>query len=75
MKTDILKNVLLHESYIVEIDGKIVSEYVTLMGALKAGLELRQKFPHSQVKVHDADEQTPADEQSGNIAKAALIGS
>jgi RNA-directed DNA polymerase len=30
----------------------------TLMGALKAGLELREKFPHVQVKVHDANEQT-----------------
>jgi hypothetical protein len=63
MKTEILKNVLLHESYIIEIDGKFESEYGTLMGALKAGLELRQKFPHVQVKVHDANEPAPADER------------
>jgi hypothetical protein len=31
------------------------------MGALRAGLELKKKFPHSQVKVHDADEQASAD--------------
>jgi hypothetical protein len=52
------------EGYILEIDGKFESEYGTFAGALKAGFELRQKFPQSQVKVHDANEQTPADEQS-----------
>jgi len=45
------------DGFIVEIDGKFESEYGTLMAALKAGLELRQKFPHMQVKVYDADEQ------------------
>jgi hypothetical protein len=52
------------EGYILEIDGKFESEYGTFTGALKAGFELRQKCPQSQVKVHDANEQTPADEQS-----------
>jgi hypothetical protein len=60
MKTVILTNILPSEGYIVEIDGKFESEYGTLKGALRAGLELRQKFPHSQVKVHDANEQTQA---------------
>ena len=59
------------EGYFLEIDGKFESEYGTLMGALKAGLELRQKYPQSQVKVHDANEQTPADEQSDKKAAAA----
>ena len=58
MKNHILSNVPPCEGYIVEIDGKFESEYGTLMGALKAGLELREKFPHVQVKVHDANEQT-----------------
>ena len=53
------------EGYVVEIDGKFESEYGTFTGALKAGFELRQKFPQSQVKVHEANEQTPAvDDQS-----------
>ena len=58
-------NILPSEGYIVEIDGKFESEYGTLMGALRAGLELRQKFPHAQVNVHDAEEQTrtPVNEQ------------
>ena len=56
----------LNEGYILEIDGKFESEYGSLMGALKAGLGLRQKFPQSQVRVHDAIEQTLADEQTEN---------
>jgi predicted SpoU family rRNA methylase len=39
----------------VEIDGKIRSAYGIFVEALKAGLELKQKFPHSQIKVHEAD--------------------
>ena len=59
-------NMFRSEGFIVEIDGKFESGYGTLMGAFSAGLELRQKFPQSQVKVHDADEgiQVSADEQS-----------
>jgi hypothetical protein len=60
------------EGYVVEIDGKFESEYGTLMGALKAGFGLRQKFPQSQVKVHDANEQTPAEDQSETKTEAAL---
>ena len=53
------------EGFVVEIDGKFESEYGTITEALKAGSGLRQKFPQSQVKVHDANEQTPAaDDQS-----------
>ena len=60
MENHILTNVRPCDGYIVEIDGKIDSEYGTLMGALRAGLELRQKLPHAQVKVRDANEQTQA---------------
>jgi hypothetical protein len=49
------------EKYIVEVDGKYESEYRTFMGALRAGLELKQKFPQSQVKLQDANEEMPAD--------------
>ena len=60
------------EGYFLEIDGKFESEYGTLTEALKAGLQLRQKFPQSQVKLHDANEQTPADKQSEIKTEAAL---
>ena len=62
----------LKEGYFLEIDGKFESEYGTITGALKAGLELRKKFPQSQVKVHDANEQATDDDQSENKTEAAL---
>jgi hypothetical protein len=62
----------LRQGYLLEIDGKFESEYGTLFGALKAGFELRQKFPQSQVKVHDVNEQTPVYEHSDNKTEAAL---
>jgi hypothetical protein len=43
------------ESYVVEIDGKFGSAYGIFVEALKVGLELKQKFPHSRIKVHDAE--------------------
>jgi hypothetical protein len=56
MKTVIENNVLSSESYVVEIDGKIRSVYRIFIEALKAGMELKQKFPHSHIKVRDVDE-------------------
>lgn len=47
------------EGFVLEIDGQFESEYGSLMGALKAGFELRQQFPHSQIKLHEANERTP----------------
>ena len=43
------------ESYVVEIDGKFGSTHGVFAEALKAGLELKQKFPYSRIKVHDAE--------------------
>ena len=56
MKSVTENNVLPFESYVVEIDGKIRSVYGIFIEALKAGMELKQKFPHSRIKVHDVDE-------------------
>jgi hypothetical protein len=61
MKTVIENTVLSPESYVVEIDGKIRSVYRIFIEALKAGMELKQKFPHSQIKVRDVDEILSAD--------------
>jgi len=55
MKTDIENNDLPHEWYVVEIDGKFESGYGVYIEALKAGMELKQKFPLSLIKIHDAD--------------------
>ena len=54
METVAEKNVLPLKSS-CKIDGKIRSAYGIFVEALKAGLELKQKFPHSQIKVHDAE--------------------
>jgi hypothetical protein len=51
-------NVLPTEGYVLEIDGKFKTEYVTSEEALKAGLELKKKFPFIQVKVYGAKERT-----------------
>ena len=56
METVVEKNVLRPESYVVEIDGKIGSAYGIFVEALKTGLELKKKFPHSRIKVHEADQ-------------------
>lgn len=56
MKTGIEHNVLPPEHYVVEIDGKIRSVYDIFIEALKAGMELKQKFPHSHITVHDIHE-------------------
>ena len=47
MNTVAENNVLPPESYVVEIDGNIRSVYGIFIEALKAGMELKQKFPHS----------------------------
>jgi len=49
------RNAAFPESYVVEIDGKIGSVYRMYVEALKVGMELKQKFPGSHIKVHDAD--------------------
>jgi len=49
------QNAVLPESYVVEIDGKIRSAYRIYIEAIKAGMELKQKFPNSLIKVHEAD--------------------
>ena len=51
-------NILPTEGYVLEIDGKFKTEYVTSAEALKAGLELKEKYPQIQVKVYDAKERT-----------------
>ena len=56
METVVGKNVLRPESYVVKIDGKIASAYGIFVEALKTGLELKQKFPQSHIRVHYVDE-------------------
>jgi hypothetical protein len=60
MANPVLSDALPCEGFVVEIGGEFNSEYGTLMGALKAGLELKNKYSQAQVKVYDVNERTPA---------------
>jgi hypothetical protein len=51
-------NVLPTEGYVLEVDGKFKSEYECAEATMKAGLELKKKYPYIQVKVYDAKERT-----------------
>ena len=44
------------ERYVVEIDGITKSEYSVFVKALTASLQLKQEFPHSSVRLRNADE-------------------
>jgi hypothetical protein len=55
-----ITNVAAHECYVVEIDGEIQSQYRIFVEAVKAGLKLKQKFPNSEIKVHELTEQASA---------------
>jgi len=56
MKGVIANNVSAPESYVVEIDGDVRSKYGIFIEALKAGMELKQTFPHGRIRVPYADE-------------------
>jgi hypothetical protein len=56
--------------YVLQIDGKVKSAYRRFVDALKAGLELKQMYPQSDVKVCDANEQSTAELRQGIISTA-----
>ena len=60
------------EGYVLEVDGKLKSDFESSATAMKAGLELKTKYPQIQVKVYDAKERTRTlvelSEQSGKKA-------
>jgi hypothetical protein len=51
-------NVLPSKGYVLEIDGKFKSEFGTSETAMKAGLELKKKYPQIQINVYGAKERT-----------------
>jgi hypothetical protein len=53
-----LANVLPSQGFVLEIDGKLKSEYETADQAMTSGLELKKKFPYIQVIVYGAKERT-----------------
>jgi hypothetical protein len=51
MKNEIATHGLHHECYVLRIDGRVKSTHRRLVDALRAGLKLRDEFPHHHVKV------------------------
>jgi hypothetical protein len=76
METVVEKNVRRPDCYVVEIDEKIRSAYGIFVEALKAGLELKQKFPHSQnqgPRSRPWSHRALIDGQSGRMALIVLM--
>lgn len=58
MNSDAVSQASTDECYFLEVDGKPKSgSYRIFVEALIAGLRLKQRFPHSQIRVRDANEQ------------------
>lgn len=53
--------------YVIEMDGKKLSEHVHFVDAIKEGLVLRGQWPHSNIKVRDLS-QTSSAEGNAEIA-------
>ena len=51
-----------HAGYVVEVGGRIDSEYGSITAAQNAGLELKHKNAQAEVKVYDASERIPSPE-------------
>jgi hypothetical protein len=51
MKNGIATHSLPHEYYVLRIDGRVNSTHRRLVDALRAGLQLRDQFPHHDIKV------------------------
>ena len=58
MPRNLQANVRPTEGYGLEVDGKIKSQYATIEVAEKVGSELKRKYPHLQIRIFDAQEQT-----------------
>ena len=46
------------ERYVVEADGQAKAEYEIFVKVLKAGMQLKQEFPNSDVKLRNAGDET-----------------
>jgi hypothetical protein len=51
MKNGIATHSLPHECYVLRFDGRVNSTYRRFVDALKAGLKLKDQFPHHDIKV------------------------
>jgi len=54
MKNDFVNDVL-HDDYLVQIDGITRSEHLGFVEALKVSLKLRQQYPQSEIKIRETE--------------------
>jgi hypothetical protein len=51
----------LPSEYILQIDGNVKAKYQLFVDAIKAGLQLKQLYPLSDIKVRDANDLSTSD--------------
>jgi hypothetical protein len=51
MKSGIATHSLPHEYYVLQIDGRAKSGHRRFVDALRAGLQLKDQFPHHDIKL------------------------
>ena len=44
---------LFHEHYVLQVNGHVNSMHLRYQDALRAGLQLKYKFPHNEIKVRE----------------------
>jgi GrpB-like predicted nucleotidyltransferase (UPF0157 family) len=54
MKSNIAAPSHPHEYYVCQIDGRVKSQHRRFVDALRAALQLRDSYPHHDVKVRSA---------------------
>jgi hypothetical protein len=54
MKDGIAALSLPDEYFVIQIDGRVKSHHHRFLDALRAGLRLREQFPHHDVKLRSA---------------------
>jgi hypothetical protein len=62
MKNGIATHSVPHECYVLRIDGRVNSTYRRFVDALRAGLKLKDQFPHHDIKVGVKQTRTSTEE-------------
>jgi hypothetical protein len=67
MKNGIAAHSLHRECFVLQIDGQVKSEHRRFVDALRAGLQLKDRYPHRDIKVRAAQRVTSAEEVPGTV--------
>jgi hypothetical protein len=64
MKNGIATDSLSHEYYVLQINGRVNSTHRRYQDAVRAGLQLKYKFPHNDIKLREVASEEAA-QQTG----------